>query len=508
MCRIFASVVAGLLIAGCGPMPPLDHRSPSEAFTDTEDTWLGRAAEQRARKYPGLSGICPLPEALDAFAARVHLARAAERSLDIQYYIWSNDTTGNLLFRELRSAADRGVRVRVLLDDNNTAGLDATLAVLDAHPNIEVRLFNPFVQRGARIFGYLTDFARLNRRMHNKSFTADNQVAIIGGRNVGDEYFGATDGTLLVDLDVIAIGPVVNEVSTDFDRYWRSDSSYPVDRLLPPAGAEQAADFASTAALIEQSPAATAYIRALRVSPFVNDLLEGRLSFEWAVTRLVSDNPAKVLERSQPRELVSHEIERLFGESATSLELVSAYFVPTAAGVDALLPMARRGVDVRVLTNSLEATDVSLVHAGYAKRRKALLAGGVKLYELRLRGDAGHGRRAPFGSSGSSLHAKTFSVDHTHVFVGSYNFDPRSARLNTELGFIIDSPALARGMAERFATEIPARAYEVRLSGDGELSWIERRDGQEVRHDTEPGTSIWLRTAIWLTSHLPIEWLL
>ncbi|HEX7374115.1 MAG TPA: phospholipase D family protein, partial [Steroidobacteraceae bacterium] len=343
MRRIFAIAGAILLIAGCGRLPSLESRHASQAFTDTEDTWLGRAVAQRARNHAGRSGIFPLLEAHDAFAARVHLARKAERSLDVQYYIWRNDTTGVLLLNELCRAADRGVRVRLLLDDNNTPGLDATLAVLDAHPNVEVRLFNPFVQRDARVIGYLTDFARLNRRMHNKSFTADNQVTIIGGRNVGDEYFGATDGTLFVDLDVMAIGPVVSDVSNDFDRYWRSGSSYPVDRLLPPADAGQVTGFAATAALIERRPAATAYMSALHDSPFMNDLRAGRLSFEWAVTRMVSDDPAKALGQSQPLDLVSHEIDRLFGESAAELDLVSAYFVPTAAGVDALVPMARRG---------------------------------------------------------------------------------------------------------------------------------------------------------------------
>jgi putative cardiolipin synthase len=503
------SLVAALLTAGCGALPSLENRSTSKAFTDTENTRLGKAVTIHGRDYRGLTGIYPLLHARDAFAARVLLARAAERSLDVQYYIWRNDTTGTLLFKELCSAADRGVRVRLLLDDNNTSGLDATLAALDAHPNIEVRLFNPFVMRSARIVGYLTDFSRLNHRMHNKSFTADNQVAIIGGRNVGDEYFGATQDVLFVDLDVMAVGTVVNEVSNDFDRYWASGSSYPVDRLLARADPERVAHYASTAALIERSPEATAYVSAVRDSPFVKDMLEGRLPFEWAATRMLSDDPAKALPQAQPRNLVFRELTEVFGDPATELDLVSAYFVPTAAGVDALVPMARRGVNVRVLTNSLEATDVAPVHAGYAKRRKALLAGGVKLYEMRLLPGVEHERSmGSFGSSGSSLHAKTFSADRSRIFIGSYNFDPRSARLNTELGFIIESPTLANSLAERFEKEIPASAYEVHLTGNGELYWTARRDGKEVRYDTEPGTSFWLRTAVWVMSLLPIEWLL
>jgi cardiolipin synthase C len=207
-------LVAGL-IAGCGTLPSLDQRSISTALSDTGNTRLGRAVSPRGDLHPGKSGLYPLLNARDAFAARAHLAAAAERSLDVQYYIWHKDRTGTLLFEALRRAADRGVRVRLLLDDNNTSGLDATLAALDSHPNIEVRLFNPFAIRQPRWIAYLTDFSRVNRRMHNKSFTADNQVAIIGGRNVGDEYFGASDGVLFADLDLMAVGPVVNEVSKD-----------------------------------------------------------------------------------------------------------------------------------------------------------------------------------------------------------------------------------------------------------------------------------------------------
>ncbi len=418
--------------------------------------------------------------------------------------------TGTLLFEALHGAADRGVRVRLLLDDNNTAGLDPTLAALDSHPNIEVRLFNPFVIRSSRAIGYLTDFFRLNRRMHNKSFTADNQATIIGGRNVGDEYFGATEGVLFVDLDVMAVGPVVNEVSKDFDRYWASDSSYPVDRLLPPADPALIAEIASTALLIERDPAAAAYVSALRDSSFVRELIEGKLVLEWAATRMVSDDPAKGLGLAAPEALVSGKLKDIIGESATHVDLVSPYFVPTAAGVEAFAALAERGVKIRGLTNSLEATDVAPVHAGYAKRRKALLKAGITLYEMRLLSpDIGRNRSAgAMRSSGSSLHSKTFSVDRLRVFVGSFNFDPRSAKLNTELGFVIDSPELAQKIEAAFDSTIPANAYEVRLSDAGKLYWIERRSGDSVRHDTEPGTTFWQRAGVWFMSVLPIDWLL
>jgi putative cardiolipin synthase len=497
-----ALCVLALLLGGCAALPSLENRTASSAFTDTADTRLGRALAPRVAANPGMSGVFPLLDGHDAFAARVLLARTAERSLDIQYYIWNADLSGTLLFRALLDAAARGVRVRVLLDDNNTTGLDPMLAALDAHPNVEVRLFNPFASRASRWLGYLTDFSRLNRRMHNKSFTADNQATIVGGRNVGDEYFGAGEGQLFVDLDVIAVGPVVPDVSRDFDRYWESGSSYPADRLLAPA----------TFPLPDVAASAASYLEAVRRSPFVGELLEGRLPLEWVPVRLISDDPAKGLGRAAPGSLLPDKLKDVLGEPRSDMDLVSAYFVPAEAGTAMFVDLARRGVKLRILTNSLEATDVAVVHSGYAKRREVLLEAGAALYELRRLSPERAARDARLvsrsGSSASSLHAKIFAVDRTRVFIGSFNFDPRSARLNTEMGFVIDSPALAQKMAEAFERRIPADSYEVRLSDEDRLYWIERRRQGEVRHDVEPGTTFWKRSAVWLLSLLPLDWLL
>ena len=480
------------------------------AFSDTGETRLGRAITPHVSAHPGRSGIYALPDAREAFAARALLAQAAERSLDVQYYIWRKDMTGTLLLGSLLTAADRGVRVRLLLDDNNTSGLDTTLAALATHPNVEVRLFNPFVNRRLRAFSYVSDFRRLNRRMHNKSFTADNQASIIGGRNVGDEYFGATEGVLFTDLDVLAVGPVVNEVSGSFDRYWASESSVPAERLLSPARPGEVAEVAAAARRIEQSPAAVSYTRALLDSSLVHELVRGTLELEWAPTQMVSDDPGKALGVAAPGALMPRQLRRTLGEPVTRLKLVSPYFVPTAAGVFWFVALAKCGVGIEILTNSLEATDVALVHAGYVKRRKPLLKAGVRLLELK-RGTtclgvkkAAHG----MGSSGSSLHAKTSSVDGERVFIGSFNFDPRSAELNTEMGFVIDSPSLAGQIDAVFRSHVPTSAYEARLTERGRLYWLERRGGQLLRHDREPGTSVWRRALVWCLSALPIEWLL
>ncbi|WLI89642.1 phospholipase D family protein [Massilia sp. R2A-15] len=499
-----AGLLAAILSAGCAGLPSLEGRGASRAFTDTAGAPLGMAVAPLVAAHPGQSGVYALADGRDAFAARAVLANAATRSLDIQYYIWRNDITGALLFDVLRTAAARGVRVRLLLDDNNTSGLDATLAQLDAHPNIEVRLFNPFAMRRARLLGYLTDFARLNRRMHNKSFTIDGQATIIGGRNIGDEYFGAAGDVLFSDLDVLAVGPVVRSVSDDFDRYWNSASAYPLKLIVA------APDAAVASASIEPAPAAQAYLVAMRESNFVAELVARHLPLEWAATRLVSDDPAKALEREARESRVGPQLRESIGEPARSVDLVSSYFVPGKTGTEALSALAVRGVAVRVLTNSLEATDVAAVHAGYAKWRKPLLAAGVKLYELRRSWpqDVGPRLAGSLGSSGSSLHAKTFAVDGERVFVGSFNFDPRSARLNTEMGLVIDSPAMARQLAATLDRSVAERAYEVRLAPDGRLYWIERKQGVAIRHDTEPGASFWRRVAVQVLSWLPIDWLL
>ena len=507
-----AAAAAGLAaVRTMTSLPPLEGREHSSALTDTDDTLAGRAIAPLAAAHPGEAGIHALARAHDAFAARMLLAAAAERSLDAQYYIWRDDITGTLLFEALHEAADRGVRVRLLLDDNNTSGMDGVLAALDAHPNIEVRLFNPFVLRGARVLGYLTDFSRLNRRMHNKSFTADNQATIVGGRNVGDEYFDAApEGELVFsDLDVIAVGPIVREVSSDFDRYWASGSAYPASRLLRPAAAGALEALRARASLTERGPAAAAYIRAVRDSPFVAELLEGRLPLVWAPTRMVSDDPAKGLGRAPPEGLITHELRRAVGEPESTLDLVSPYFVPTAAGVDGFTALAARGVRVRILVNSLEATDVDAVHSGYAKRREPLLEAGIALYEMRLLPPDGEGGSAGlFGSSASSLHAKTFAVDGRRIFVGSFNFDPRSANLNTELGFVIQSPTLAARLSALFDDTVPGIAYEVHRSPTGELYWTAERDGDIVRYDIEPGTTFLQRAVVRALSWLPIESLL
>jgi cardiolipin synthase C len=413
------------------------------------------------------------------------------------------------MFDAARRAASRGVRVRLLLDDNSTPGADPLLAMLDADPNIEVRLFNPFAQRSLRMAGYLTDFARLNRRMHNKSFTVDNQATVVGGRNIGDEYFDTGQAATFADLDVVAIGEVVRDVSAVFDSYWNSESAYPVTELLAAVEPLAPAEFDAEVARIIAAPASAAYLDELASTPLVRSMLQRQLDWEWCRTHLTFDDPDKVLHPVERRDLqMLPRLQAAMGTPLWELVLVSPYFVPGEAGTAALTALVQRGVEVRVLTNSLAATDVTVVHSGYAKRRKALLQGGVRLFELKDSAGAAapagrHGGIA--GSSRGSLHAKTFGLDRERLFIGSFNLDPRSRELNTEMGLVIESPLLAGQLASAVAGASPAFAYEVTLTDGGQLQWL---DHPHPPLASEPGAGALRRALVKVLSWLPIEWLL
>jgi putative cardiolipin synthase len=447
------------------------------------------------------------------------LAGGAQRSIDVQYYIWHADTSGSLMAHALWEAAERGVRVRVLLDDGNTGGLDPEIAAIDAHPNIEVRLFNPFPNRTWRVGDFVADFSRVNRRMHNKSFTVDNQATVVGGRNIGDEYLGANSRMAFTDLDVMAVGPVVEQVSAAFDRYWNSASAYPAASLLPHPSAVELAGMHDKWSTMRAKPEALQYLAAVRSLALMPQMRSGSLPLHWGHARVLSDDPSKVL---QPLDRVDLQIRpgllEAFGMPRRELLLVSPYFVPGEGGTAMLASMAASGVRVCVLTNSLAATDVPSAYAGYARYREQLLRAGVHLYELKTAalplGRANEEERASGGMAGSrgssaaSLHAKTFALDRERIFVGPYNLDPRSARLNTEMGIVMDSPELAEQLATAFDPAMPRDWYELELAPDGGVVWIERTPDGEVRYTSPPGVG---KVRLWWTGvlgRLPIEWLL
>jgi len=508
---VVATAAVVVALSGCAT-PGADYpRTESTALAQPQQTALGRTAAARAAAHPGVSGFKLLPSGADGFALRAQLADAAERTLDVQYFTFANDDSGYLLMDAILRAAKRGVRVRLLLDDIDTSRFDAQLAAFDAHPGVEVRLYNPFPNRSMRALDFMSDFARVNRRMHNKSFTADNQAAIVGGRNVGNEYYGAGEGVEFTDLDIIAIGPIVRDVSDAFDLYWNSASAYPVASIVAPAPADARAKLEATFAATRADPDATVYLQALRESPEVRALLAEKLPFEWVEARLVRDEPRKTLDTTDDRSLLLlASLLPAIGEPQTSFDLVSPYFVPGERGTEVLTSLAKRGVRVRILTNSLAATDVGPVHAGYAKRREELLRAGVRLYEFKPAAAPlpTQSKKGIAGSRAGSLHAKTFAIDGRRIFVGSFNFDPRSARLNTEMGVVIESRTLAGRLVERLDKDLPAIAWEVRLRDDGALEWIDHGPAGEVRYSEEPASTAMRRAWIRGMSLLPIDWLL
>ncbi len=508
------SIIAGLallaLVLGLtNRLPSRDDLPPDPSLPDEPST-IAMAAAELAQEQGDNSALYLITNSIEALAMRLAMVRRAERSIDAQYYIWEDDLSGRLLLAELVAAADRGLRVRLLIDDNPTAGLDAMWQGVDAHPNISVRIFNPLVIRKFRPANYLFDFFRLNRRMHNKSFTIDSAATLVGGRNVGDEYFGAADKGLFIDVDALAVGAVVPDVVSEFERYWNSTPAYPAERILnvsKPLSLDALRDpqFDDPKRAQEYLSAVASAIEKLQLNSSDDD-------FVWAPVRLVADHPDKALNKAQASDLLATQIEPLIAGAKTDFDLVSGYFVPGEFGTELLTTLADNGVTTRVATNSIQVTDVPVVHAGYVPYRKDLLRAGVELFEARPTSDA---RNVPanvgqtrFSGGGESVHAKTFAIDQQIFFVGSFNFDPRSARLNCEMGFIVESPTLARGFGQELDHRLAQNAYQVELDETGDLAWATVIDGKEERWEEEPGTSLLDRAIVSFLSILPIEWML
>ncbi len=511
LCLVLA--IAIVATGGCArrTTEPLE---PSFAATGTETTALGREATALCDAHPGLSGVHLLGSPKRAFATLVGLADAAERSLDVQSYVWHLDTTGWLLIDAVWRAAERGVRVRLLLDDYNTAGTDWVLAALDAHPAIEVRLFNPFPTRHLRFLDVVRDFVGSNRRMHNKSFTADNQVTVMGGRNIGDAYYGEGARVTFADLDVAAVGPIVHQVSTQFDRFWNSPFAVPAEAIIRPQ-APPPDDFLAT-----RTAAHLAEVRAIAYADSLDPWLRASpltaMPLEWGRAVLIYDAPEKIVNgRSATEDLMIPALMAAMGVPERRLDVVSPYFGISQAWSDVFASWTARGVEMRILTNSLAANDPAVAHAVYMVRRRGLLLAGVELYELKAGAtDPEIGDRraeAPghrFADSSATLHAKTAAIDGKRLFVGSLNLDQRSAYLNTEMGMVIESPPLAEALHRMFDERLLAHAYRVTVGPDSRLRWIERTPDGDVIHDSEPEIGVlgWLSTGI--VALLPLDWLL
>ena len=430
----------------------------------------------------------------------------------MQYYIYEADSSGLVLADRLMAAAQRGVRVRVLVDDNNLVRSEDRLATLAGHPNLEIRVFNPYRNRvrWMRPVELLTSFGRVQRRMHNKIFAVDSQLAVIGGRNIGDDYFDRHRAVNFSDVELLAGGPIAHAAVSSFDDYWNSPWAVPIEAFLRRAPTAAEAD-AVAAELARQARAVEEFHDGYEpVLAQVRSLAFGAAFSHWGEAELLADPPEKIDESRRAASPLLARAYALWRSAAREVLVESAYLVPLKAGADLIAERARAGVKVRLLTNSLASIDVLPVHAGYAKRRRELLAAGVELYEFQAdaRRRAGEHRYFRRMGSGSSLHAKVMVIDRELTWVGSFNIDPRSALINTELAVLVRCASLAEATAGMIETDLaPERAWRLSLdppgARTGRLHWTGERDGALVRLAGEPGASALQRLYVGVLRWMP-----
>ncbi|MET0815249.1 MAG: phospholipase D family protein [Pseudoxanthomonas sp.] len=501
---LLAIVGGGLLLTN--RLAPPATGEPGEALPlQAAQTAIDRDLAPLLAAHPGKTGAIFLGDGLDAFAARAISARKAGRSLDLQYYIWHNDLAGRLLAREAHDAAERGVRVRILLDDMNAAGLDPHLLAMDAHPDIELRLYNPFRNRqsAGRAFELLRRLFSMNHRMHNKAWIADGRAAIIGGRNIGEQYFSADPEANFRDLDLLLFGPAAAQASALFDAYWNSAAAVPIATL----GASDPEALRTLLAGVYRDASgegARRYLDRVADSELMRDYDHHALRPHWSEgIEVVADPPVKWAGDNRSGWLVER-LTRMISSASREALVVSPYFVPGEDGVARLAALTGRGTRVGIVTNSLAANDVYAVHSGYAAYRERLLRQGVELYELRTNPGP---RTAPvFFGKRASLHTKAFVLDGVRGFVGSFNVDPRSKNLNTEMGVLFEDPAMARRLRDEYLRLTdPALSYRLLLNEEGELRWLDSTQASPVLLESEPDASRWRRALARMSGWLPIE---
>ena len=492
--------------------------SITNSKTDSIDNIdLVAAISQQNEIHPDLSGYHPIVTGANAFASRSILTGMATRNIDAQYYIWHDDEAGQLLLKDLWDAAERGVIVRLLLDDfNNNAKFDQHLLRFASHPNIAVRIINPLMYRKFQTLNYLTGLPRINRRMHNKSMIFDKQITIIGGRNIGDEYLSNDKNSQFADLDVLLIGKVVADIDNSFINYWSAPISFDIETLATLDKGETT-DFLQGLDKLKEDEkngnksSLSIYKTALEDSSIDTDLINKRVPFRWTDMQFLSDDVGKLTKTVPADTNLVHQLRTLLGSPSKKLTIISSYFVPTKDGVNTLVELAESGVEIKILTNSFDATDVTAVHSGYSQWRASMLRAGIKIYELKATASEEKRENKLWkarSQSSTSLHAKAFAVDDYQVFIGSYNVDPRSANINTEMGVIINDDQLATQLHDALSDDLLTQAYEVKLLDNGNLQWHTIEDGQKVVYDSEPRIDV--TDHVWLTimSWLPIDWLL
>ncbi|WOT06380.1 phospholipase D family protein [Shewanella youngdeokensis] len=492
-----------VFLFGCQSTPQYPDKTPTYAFKQQTQSALFQSLKADLETHSGLTGVVPLSDGVDALIARLALVKAATSSIDLQYYIYRADESGKLLLWHLLEAAERGVRVRLLLDDMALKGADNSLVMLVSHHNIDVRLYNPSFERHFRTLAFINHFSRLNHRMHNKSLTIDNTLTVVGGRNIGNEYFSNNADVDFGDFDLVAVGDVVNEVSQQFDLYWNADLTVDINALTDiQITTLQLAEAKVEVEQYKLQHSDSAYIKRLLSSQLIAQIEDQTLPWYWGKAQLVYDQPDKQHHQSETDNILA-DLSLFLAQAKRDVIIVSPYFVPTRAGAASLIKAVESGLEVTVITNSLAATDVLAVHAGYRTYRQQLLEAGVKLYEVKADLELSKRNGSSWsGSSKSSLHAKTFIIDSSAIFVGSFNFDPRSAWLNTEMGLIIKNQTLATGVFNGITDNLVSKTYRLSVLDD-EVVW-HNDETQQVMF-SEPDSGLWRQFLVDCIALLPIE---
>ena len=500
--RILLLLLSATAFTGCATVSFTEPKSYSETITDTADTRLGEGVSRWADAHGGLSGFYPLSQGMDALGVRLRLAEVAEKSIDLQYFLMKEDTAGAVMMNALLKAADRGVRVRFLLDDIFTTAKDRGLLLINQHPNIEVRLFNPVSRRGFHTLNFVGDFRQANRRMHNKSFTVDNQISVVGGRNIADEYFQLKTDSLFVDFDVLALGPIAAEISESFDIYWNHSRAVPMHQIADNKGDEELDAVRIEIAEEFDGIYDTVYKQALE-SQLLQDLMADRQPLFPANARVLSDSPDKLINdiHEEHMQLATDLLDVLLS-ARKEVIFISPYYVPGKGGVQLVRDLVNKGVRVIILTNSLASNNHVPVHGGYARYRKDVIRAGAELYEARANA-ARELQEMEEGPDAMTLHTKVFLIDRRYLFVGSLNLDPRSIEINAEMGLLIDSEELVDGITSRVDERLASVAYRVVVNEKGKLEWHGRINGEEVIETKEPLAGPWLRFKAWFMRIAP-----
>jgi len=500
--KLVALVLSVAFISGCATVQLDQPKTYSEVMANTADTSLGQDVARWLEAHEGLSGFYPLSQGRDALGVRLQLAERAEKSIDLQYFLVKNDIAGAVLLKSLLKAADRGVRIRLLLDDIFTKAPDRTLLLLNQHANIEVRVFNPISRSGIWTLNFLTSFKQANRRMHNKSFTVDNQASVVGGRNIADEYFQLNDDYFFEDFEVLAVGPIANEISESFDQFWNHSHAVPIDHFVSNKQGEELATARAEVTEELQQIYATVYQQTTE-SDLLQDLIADRLPLIPADARLLSDSPDKLVnEISDEHMQLANDLREVLLSAKEEVIIITPYYVPRDQGIQLLRKLTDSGLRVVIITNSLASNNHVPVHSGYAKYRKPALRAGAELYEVR----ANAGREISSSVDDPeifTLHTKVFLFDRRYLFVGSLNLDPRSIEINAEMGLLIDSPEFASAMADAVEEKLAAAAYKLVVSEQGKLEWHATIDGEEIIETKEPQTSAWRRFKAWFMKIVP-----